>query len=105
MEINMKINAGSITAATHAKRGGPKPLSPGGGDSFASSNALEGALKSVPDVRPEAVARAPVDQRPQLSLRRHGEAALGLPGRQAAVQRTVTQLFFQWHTAIIPGSR
>jgi len=58
MEINMKINTGGIPATTHAKRSAPKPLSPSGGDAFASSNALEGALKNVPDVRPEAVARA-----------------------------------------------
>jgi hypothetical protein len=58
MEINMKINAGGITATTPAKRGAPKSLSPNGGDSFASTNALEGALKSLPDVRPDTVARA-----------------------------------------------
>jgi hypothetical protein len=58
MEINMKINAGGVTAATPAKRSSPQPLAPGDADSFESSNALDGALKSVPDVRPEAVARA-----------------------------------------------
>jgi hypothetical protein len=60
MEINMKINAASVTPATAAKRSATKPLATGGADSFASSNALDGALKSVPDVRPEAVARARV---------------------------------------------
>ena len=59
MEINMKINAGSISATPAVKRSAPKPLSPNGdGDSFASTNALEGALKSLPDARPDAVARA-----------------------------------------------
>ena len=59
MEINMKINANAIDATPPAKRAATKtaPLSVTG-DSFASSNALEGALKNVPDVRPEAVERA-----------------------------------------------
>lgn len=55
----MKINASSIRATSAVKRSEPKPLSSnGGGDSFASTNALESALKSLPDVRTDAVARA-----------------------------------------------
>jgi hypothetical protein len=59
MEINTNINSsGGIDGVTRQQRSkvAANAVVPDG--SFASSTALEGALKQVPDARPEAIARA-----------------------------------------------
>lgn len=58
MEINMKINAGSVNSVTPAKRSAPAAASAAAEGAFADSTALDASLKGTPDVRPEAVERA-----------------------------------------------
>jgi len=58
MEINANMNVGGLNGLTPTKQSTPTAKKVSVDDSFAGTNALEGALNSVPDVRPEAVARA-----------------------------------------------
>jgi hypothetical protein len=57
MEIDANMNPGAVNGLFPATRSaaGAKPVA--GSDSFASSAALETALKNTADTRPEAVAR------------------------------------------------
>lgn len=57
MEINTNMNVGAVNGAIPANRS-QAASRPAATDPFASSNALEGALQSVPDSRPDAVERA-----------------------------------------------
>ena len=59
MEINANLNVGGLGGAAPAQRT-TTPAAPAGIDaaSFSDSAALEGALKSLPDSRPEAVGQA-----------------------------------------------
>ena len=55
IDANMKSGAASgLPAAARSATGTQSPVTES--DSFASSSALEAALKNTPDVRPEAVA-------------------------------------------------
>jgi len=58
MEINSNINAGGIQGPTSPQRPAAPAKPAGDGVSFDNSAALESALKSLPDSRPEAVERA-----------------------------------------------
>ena len=57
MEIDANLNSGAVNGLMPATRSatGAKPAAES--DSFASSTALETALKNTADTRPEAVAR------------------------------------------------
>jgi hypothetical protein len=57
MEIDAKLSSGAVNGLIPATRSatGAKPAAES--DSFASSTALETALKNTSDTRPEAVAR------------------------------------------------
>jgi len=58
MEINSNINAGGVQGPTSPQRPASPAKPAGDGVSFDNSAALESALKSLPDSRPEAVASA-----------------------------------------------
>lgn len=58
MEVNTNISAGGIGGITPQKRSAPAAGAPAATDSFASSTALDSAVKNLPASRPEAVARA-----------------------------------------------
>jgi hypothetical protein len=58
MEIDANMNLGSVNGPSSAKRVASVIVPTPQDASFASSTALESALKSLPDVRPEAVANA-----------------------------------------------
>ncbi len=57
MEIKTNMNVGAVNGVIPAKPS-QTPARTSAPDPFASSNALEGALKSVPDSRPDEVERA-----------------------------------------------
>jgi hypothetical protein len=57
MEIDANMKWGAVNGlpqATSAANGAKQPVAQG--DSFASSTALEDALRNAPDIRPDAVA-------------------------------------------------
>ena len=58
MEINSNIKAGGVQGPTSPQRPASPAKPAGDGVSFDNSAALESALKSLPDSRPEAVERA-----------------------------------------------
>ena len=58
MEINSNINAGGVQGPTPPQRPASPAKPAGDGVSFDNTAALESALKSLPDSRPEAVERA-----------------------------------------------
>jgi hypothetical protein len=58
MEINNNMKVGAVNGVISAKRSPAVARTSGVTDPFASSTALESALKSLPDSRPEAVDRA-----------------------------------------------
>jgi hypothetical protein len=58
MEINSNMNAGGINPLIPARRAVSGSSAKADRAGFASSAALDGALKQIPDVRPEAVDRA-----------------------------------------------
>lgn len=58
MQINSNMNAGGINPLIPARRSVPGNNAKADRTGFASSTALDGALKLIPDVRPEAVDRA-----------------------------------------------
>jgi hypothetical protein len=57
MEINTNLNTGGVSGPTPPTRAASPAKVAGDGNSFASSAALENALKSLPDSRPEVVVR------------------------------------------------
>jgi len=59
MEVNTNISSGGVGGITPQKWSAPsaKPAA-AAPDSFASSNAIDSALKNLPASRPDAVARA-----------------------------------------------
>lgn len=58
MTIDNKINAAGVTQATAARASAPAAKPAAADTSFASSTAIETALKNTPDVRPSTVDRA-----------------------------------------------
>jgi hypothetical protein len=58
MEINSNINAGGVQGPTSPQRPASPAKPAGDGVSLDTLAALESALKSLPDSRPEAVERA-----------------------------------------------
>jgi hypothetical protein len=58
MEIDTNINVSAVNKLIPTKRSSPAAQAVPADNSFASSAALEGALKSIPDVRAAAVDRA-----------------------------------------------
>jgi hypothetical protein len=56
MEIDTKMNWGTVNGLPPVKNSTTVPSPTVPGDSFADSTALVGALQDTPDVRPEAVA-------------------------------------------------
>jgi hypothetical protein len=58
MEIDTKMNLGSINGSPLARRSAPAAGPVEEDKPFATSAALEESLKNVPNIRPEAVARA-----------------------------------------------
>jgi hypothetical protein len=58
MEINNNMKVGAVNGVITAKRSPAVARASGATDPFASSTALESALKSLPDSRPEAVDHA-----------------------------------------------
>ncbi len=58
MKIQSNLNAGGVPGATPAQRLASPATPEGDGVSLTSSEALDSTLKSLPDVRPEAVERA-----------------------------------------------
>jgi hypothetical protein len=58
MEINSNMKVGAVNGVATARRSSAASGASEAADPFANSTALDGALKSVPDVRPEAVERA-----------------------------------------------
>ena len=58
MEVNTNISSGGVGGITPPKWSAPAAQRPVATDSFASSNAIDSALKNLPASRPDAVARA-----------------------------------------------
>jgi hypothetical protein len=58
MEVNTSFSAGGVGGITPRKLTAPATQTPAAPDSFASSNALERAVRNLPASRPDAVARA-----------------------------------------------
>jgi hypothetical protein len=60
MEVNTNMRGGGVDGITPPQRSTTAASNPAGAapDSFASSNALDSALKNLPASRPDAVARA-----------------------------------------------
>lgn len=58
MEVNTSLSAGGVGGITPQKPFAPAARTAAARDSFASSNALEGAVRNLPASRPEAVAQA-----------------------------------------------
>jgi hypothetical protein len=58
MEVNTSFSAGGVGGITPRKLTAPTVQTTAAPDSFASSNALERAVRSLPASRPDAVARA-----------------------------------------------
>ncbi len=58
MEINTNLNTGGVSGANPPGRPASPARPAGNGVSFASSEALDKALKSLPDSRQDAVERA-----------------------------------------------
>jgi len=58
MEVNTNISSGGVGGITPQKRSAPAARSAAAPDAFASSKALDSAIKNLPASRPDAVARA-----------------------------------------------
>jgi hypothetical protein len=58
MEVNTNISSGGVGGITPQKWSPPAAKPAAAPDSFASSNAIDSALKNLPASRPDAVARA-----------------------------------------------
>jgi len=58
MEVNTSFSAGGVGGITPQRPFAPAARTAAAPDSFASSNALEGAVRNLPASRPEAVAQA-----------------------------------------------
>jgi len=58
MEVNTSFSAGGVGGITPPNASAPAPKRVATPDSFASSNALERAVRNLPASRPEALARA-----------------------------------------------
>lgn len=58
MEVSPNLNAGSVNRAPSSQPVGQRTKPEAVGTAFANAEALDEALRSTPDTRPEVVARA-----------------------------------------------